>query len=247
MEINGGGFGRPLQDLEISAEKGLCGLSIVLLEKAPNNGVPWQLDVDVRYKNGGRVQLGSVVTLPSTSGALAQTNGGGFAQRPTSNSRVVAIASAPGAVGWWVRPSAAIGAQADLSLISGPNYGAQGLIALSPSGQPYPALPYRKDRNPALATSRVVIPTRTRLWAFQGQRVGGVGQAFVLGFDAAAVPAANTPADWSAPVAPNSPFQITPPFGPEEAANGLVWALSSTADVFTPTGNAELWVRTFFD
>lgn len=249
MEINGAGINTPLQDVELLVkDEAHHGLSICLEETVPNNTFPWKLDVDVRFKNGGRVQLGSFVTVPSSSGPQGQTTGGAFSVRTTPISRVVAVASAPGAVGWWVRCSAAIGAQAQLSLIAGTGYGVMGLLPINADGHPLPALPYRKDRNPALASDRVVIPTRTRLWEFQGIRVGGIGNAFFNGFDATAVPAAGTPADWSALLPPNSNFSVTPPSGaPEEVFNGLVWAISSTADVFTPTNNPELWVRTYFD
>jgi len=247
VEINGAGLGTPLQDLEVLAQKEFYGLSIILDEKAPNNTFPWQIDVDARFANGGRARLGSIITIPSSSGPQGQSAGGNFAVRPTGVGRIVAIASAPGAVGWWVRVSAAVGAQAELFLVPGRGYGVVGMFPLTNNGQPLPALPYRSDRNPALATSRVVIPTRTRIWAFKGLRAAGAGTAFFQAFDSTTVPAAGTAADFVEPLAANQTFFHQVPFGPQEVQNGISWALSSTADVFTPTGNAELWVRTYFD
>lgn len=236
MEINGAGLTIPMQELEVEAAPGESSISIILSEKAPTNIYPWNLQVDVLVERG-RVAVGSLQTVPSFFSSIT--------------SRVVAIATIPGAQKWFVRPSAALGAAADLDITKGPPGGLSGgLVILGTNGQPLPPTPGRIDTPsaPGLLQQRVVSKGKTRIWFFRGLRSGGVGAQFFQVFDLAAAPGQGALPLISELVLPNSSVNVGPQIGgPLETTAGLTWAISTTPDFYTPSVNSEFWMRTGYD
>ncbi len=206
-------------DLALSP-KGKIGPSLsISWGQTASSSALWRVDVYVRTDEG-KVFLGSVIPSPPSVGGHP--------------SRIVAIATCPGARGWDVELEGPIGESAEIGLAcSECCEGLPGLVNLDTFGRPLEAGAQRVQRVQPLAIFQQLTPGPGALWRATGFQTSG-GAAFVQLHDCVGQPAALASPIDSIPVANGAGWVWSMPTAqPLRFQTGIVFALSTTPVTFT--------------
>ena len=221
--VTGGGI---RQSVALSAE----GDAVAIALSEYSRGHSWLVELFV-MTHEGQFPCGQFRTVPA----------GPNVRGP----RIIATCTIPGAKGWMADFSSTPGAaRAEVTMsLSKCCPGVTGLTVMGTDGKPLPTAAARPDV--AIGASRVVTDYTSRLWEVRGENTSA-SDAWIMLFDATAVPANGTTPVESAKVLAGLNFFITPSGGPATYQNGIVWAISSTAGTFTAVAH-DFFVHTDVD
>lgn len=222
MRVQGCGMGMPASsDVGLSISPGLVGdACAIALSQSVASAETWQLDVYCHIDEGS-FMVGTITTNPPANG--------------DPPSRLVAVASIPGAKGWSVKPRGPLNAWIDIVLCA---------TRVGPMSVPLQALQYggQNAQGPRvwvdvgpLTFSQVFSTTARRAWQVYGASLNPAALArYVMLFDSATIPGNGArPTIGRAPLNANGTFSFDWKDRGRPLVNGLAIVVSSTPDALT--------------